>query len=232
MNKTPFIWLGAGRAKKRGVARRGRQLDAAARAGLPVPEGAILLDELFRIFLQEGVVEQEGEKVIVPDPIWLLEVFYRDVRFPHLKTTADLCVIPADDYAGPLSLKSMVHEVDLENAQQFAEALSKVWSLPIVDEKFRRDVSIVSSIEGEVVGRALSLPHEADDVVTILSGDAEEEIHLTRLGRWDRPSQEFPPFARRLQLLLRGVRRTINNQGIVEFFWQDDGTVCWISLFN
>jgi hypothetical protein len=232
MNTTPFVWLGAGRAKKRGVARRGRQLDAAARAGLPIPEGAILLDELFRIFLQEGVVEQVGEKVVVPDPIWLLEVLYRDVRFPHLKTKADLCVIPADDYAGLLSQEDMVHEVDLENAPQLAGALSKVWSFPIVDGKFRRDVSVVSSIQGEVVGRVLSFAEGSDDLVTILSGYAEEEIHLTRLGRWDRPSQEFPPFARRLQMLLRGVRRTLNDPRTVDFLWRDDGKVCWISLFN
>jgi hypothetical protein len=232
MNKTPFIWLGAGRAKKRGVARRGRQLDAAARAGLPVPDGAILLDELLRIFLKEGIAEQVGEKVVIPDPIWLLEVLYRDVRFPRLKTTANLCVIPTNGYEGLLAPEAVADEVDLEDAQQLAAALSKVWSFPAFDDNFRRDVAIVTTVQGGTAGRARSTHADPDDVVAIISGSDEGEIHLPRLGRWERPFLETPPFARRLQMLLRGVRRTLSDDEAIDFFWLDDGQVCWITQFN
>ena len=235
MKKSPFIWLGAGRAKKRGVARRGRHLDDAARARLPVPDGAILLDELFRIFLQEGVVERTGDKVIVPDPIWLLEVLYRDVRFPRLGITADIHVIPADDYAGYLPPEAAVHDIDLEDADQVATALAKVWSFPAANDGVRRDVSLVTSVQVETAGRALSSADSEDVIITYTSavgGEEMETFSLPRLGSWQRPSPEFAPAVRRLQMLLRGVRRTLRSEESFDFYWVEDGEVCWIQLFN
>ena len=102
MRKSPFIWLGSGRAKRRDVARRGVVIDQVAKARLPVPEGAILMDELLRIYLEEGVAEQRGQRIHIPDPLWQLEVLYRDVRFPRLNTTAVLRALPADGCAGSL----------------------------------------------------------------------------------------------------------------------------------
>lgn len=232
MKKTPFIWLGSGRAKKRGVALRGRQLDEAASAGLPVPEGAVLLDELFRIFVQEGIVEYASEKVIVADPIWLLEVLYRDVRFPHLQTTADISVIPADEYDDLLPSEAVAHHVNLEDANELAVALSKVWSYPAPDHEFRRDLSVVTCLESETAGRALSFPGGNEDIIRVYSEQTAEEIYLPRLGRWKRPSPEASPYARRLQMLLRGVRRTLSSEEVIDFNWKDDGQVCWITLFN
>lgn len=235
MKKSPFIWLGAGRAKKRAVARRGRHLDDAARARLPVPEGAILLDELFRIFLQEGVVERVGVKVVVPDPRWLLEVLYRDVRLPRLGKSADISVIPADEYEGLLLPEAIAHDVDLEDADQMAAALSRVWSYPAASDEFRRDVSLVRRVAAETAGRALSFSHGEDVIHNYTSaadGDEIETISLPRLGSWQRPFPECPPYARRLQMLLRGVRRTLSNEQAFDFYWLDDGEVCWITLFN
>ena len=232
MKKAPFIWLGAGRAKKRGVARRGRYLDEVARAGLPVPDGAILLDELFRIFLQEGVVEQAGDNVTVPDPIWLLEVLYRDVRFPHLQKTADISLIPADEFEGQLPPQAVAHNVDLEDADHLAATLSKVWSYAGANDELRHDVLLLQHMEGETAGRALSPHDRVEDEVTILSAVVEEEVLLPQLGKWQRPSQEYAPYARRLQMLLRGVRRTLSDEEAFDFYWQDDGEVCWIMRFN
>ena len=85
MRQSPFIWLGSGRTRKRQVARKGSLLDQATRSGLPVPSGGILLDDFYRICLSEGVVEIMDRAVVVPDPVWLHEVLFRDVRFPHLE---------------------------------------------------------------------------------------------------------------------------------------------------
>ncbi|MFL7837564.1 MAG: hypothetical protein ACK2T4_09325 [Candidatus Promineifilaceae bacterium] len=236
MNKSPFIWLGAGRAKKRGVARRGRHLDDAARAGLPVPEGAILLDELFRIFLREGVIERVGDKIIVPDPIWLLEVFYRDVRFPRLQKTVDIHVILPDEYEGWLPPGAAAKNVDLEDAAQLAAALSQLWSYPAQDDEFRRDLSLVANMTYRTAGRVTAFSNSRDVVYNLTSaangGDEMETISLPRLGKWQRPSQEYEPSMRRLQMLLRGIRRTLRNEDAFDFYWRDDGQVCWIVLFN
>ncbi len=235
MVKAPFIWLGAGRAAKRGVARFGQQLDKVARARLPVPKGAILLDELFRIFLHEGVVSQLGNQVNVADPLWLLEVLYRDVRFPRLQTTADLSAISTDDIDGPLPPEATVQDVDLEDADQVSSALGKVWSYLGAGDGHRRDVLLLTHVEAVTSGRAVSHGSGANVIVndTFAAHDDEAEyFSLPHLGAWQRPSPEYPPYARRLQMLLRGVRRTLGKEQAWDLRWVDDGDVCWIVSFN
>jgi hypothetical protein len=226
--KTPFIWLGAGRAKKRGVARRGLLLDNVARAGLPVPDGGILLDELLRIFLQEGIVEQTGSSVTVPDPVWLLEVLYRDVGFPRLRAAADIGAILPDGEDSPGHQSS---GVDLENAGESAAALCRAWSYPAETPDFRRDVLVMKQIQAQEKGRALSPADGTADRILSPVGDSVETVAVPRLKRWQRPSAEFPYYVGRLQQLLRGVRRTLG-EGDWAFDWADDGEICWIVSFN
>ncbi|MFN2143408.1 MAG: hypothetical protein ACK2U5_23205 [Candidatus Promineifilaceae bacterium] len=222
--KTPFIWLGAGRAKKVGVARRGRLLDDLARAGLPVPDGAILLDELFRIFLHEGVVEQDGRHVIVPDPVWLLEVLYRDVRFPRLGSPVDIAPILSDDEDG-----RAVHSagVDLEGAYETAEALRGAWSYPADSIDSRRDVLVMRQLHAEHKGSVFSLEDAGEDRISTLCGTSEVVVTMPRLRRWQRPSAELSPYLCRIQKLMRGVRRSLG-PGDWGIDWIDDGEVCWI----
>ncbi len=228
MVKSPFIWLGAGRAQKRGVARRGALLDKVARAGLPVPEGAILLDELFRIYLRAGVVERAGDKLLVPDPVWLLEVLYRDVRFPRLQTTADLSLIPGDDFSGPLPPLAAVSDVDLEDAGEFAAALSQLYSVPPAQDDIRRDILLVRQVAAQVSGWAcVSEGQDGDRVETFTDGEPLS-FSMARLGSFQRPSSDLPAHVRRLQMLLRGVRRTLG-KGEWAFNWVDDGEICWIA---
>jgi hypothetical protein len=226
--KTPFIWLGAGRAKKRGVERRGRLLDNVARAGLPVPDGGILLDEMFRIFLNEGVIEQAGSDLIVPDPVWLLQVLYRDVGFPRLRAAADICTILPDGDDRPIFQSS---GVDLEDAEESAAALCRAWSYLDQTPEFRRDVLVMKQIQAQVKGRALSPADGVEDRLFSPLGDSVETVTVPRLKRWQRPSAEFPSYVGRLQQLLRGMRRTLG-EGDWDFNWADDGEICWIVSFN
>src|SRR5690554_4489859 len=82
MSRLLFVWLGSNRARKRGVSAPGVLLDRAARAGLPVPAGAILLDDVYRLALDEGAAIVSDGRVIVPDPAWLHDLLYQGVRFP------------------------------------------------------------------------------------------------------------------------------------------------------
>ena len=50
---------------------------------------------------------------------------------------------------------------------------------------------------------------------------------IDRLRAFQRTSGEMPPFARRLQKLLRGVRRTFG-RGDWCIEWADDGEICWL----
>jgi hypothetical protein len=225
MTKTPFVWLGAGRAQKRGVSRSGVLLDTLAKAGLPVPQGAILLDELLQIFLSEGVVEQLGDQIIVPDAVWLHEVLYRDVRFPRLEKTAVLSPILPDSY-GSVPARPEIRGIDITDAENLSLGLQKVWSWPSDTSEMRRDVLLLSEVESRVLGRARLEDGAGKDIITVFQAGDHDNFALPRLGRWRRPSTEAPQFVRRLQMLVRGVRRTLGD-GRWEIDWIDDGAICW-----
>src|SRR3954454_1543972 len=54
-----WVVLGSGRSANLGVGNKGRLLDLAARAGLPVPAGLILLDDTWHAALRLGLVRPE-----------------------------------------------------------------------------------------------------------------------------------------------------------------------------
>lgn len=240
MSKTPFIWLGSRRSRKYPLGNKGRLLDVAASRGLPVPNGGILLHELYMLLLQEGVIHQEGEWIVCPDPEWLYEVFFTEVRFPRLnKPTAVRSAFAAEDRTNESMagyFRSRLH-VNLNDPQALSAALCDVWSSALrYGGTFRRDVLIMEMVAAQVAGVAFAQQAYQDDLVNFSSGTADrlvsgqvagETLTLTRLEGWERPSPDLPPFGQRLQQLLRGVRRTFG-AGDWDVEWADDGQVCWL----
>ena len=53
------------------------------------------------------------------------------------------------------------------------------------------------------------------------------ELLLSRLVRWQHSDDSSSPYARRLRMLLRGLRRTFGDVGW-EIEWLDDGRICWL----
>jgi rifampicin phosphotransferase len=219
MNQLPFIWLGAGRARKRGVAVEGRLLDTAACAGLPVPAGALLLDEFYRLLVDAGVVVVENGRLIISNPHWLHETFYTQLRFPQLNRRVTVRAVT--------DIEAFVNDVDLKDAGQLAQALNHAWSaLGSGGTASRRDVLILEMVTTSQSGVAWSRQRDQGDLVR--EGTAHESFELPQLHGWQRPDSHLPPFARRLQQLLRGVRRTVG-EGEWEISWADDGRVCWLT---
>jgi hypothetical protein len=222
MARTPFVWLGAGRARKRGVAEVTAVLDDIARAGLPVPAGAVLLDELYRILLNEGVVELTGTFIVVPDPIWLTEVIYRDVRLPRLAKPvfvgrADAEQIPAG--AAPAS--------DFSDPEQVAAALRRVWSEQEIDDAgARHDVLLIEQIAAKHAGTADIAEDKLVDHVLVDGTDTA--LELAQLRSFQGADAALPSYAQRLQKLLRGLRRTLDD-GRWRIAWADDGAICWVT---
>lgn len=226
--KTPFVWLGSGRSRKWGVADKGRLLDMAARAGLPVPPGAILLDEFVHWVVAEGVaiITEDNDGSIhfsVPDPGWLAETFYNGIRFPRLdKRAAIRAAFSTMEAAPALSLN-----VDLGDPAQLTDALCQVWSAALPGTK-RRDVLIMEMTLVTTAGTALTGPDGRDDEVNVTAGTAvSPPTRLPQLRTWQRPQADLPGYAQRLQQLLRGARRTLG-KGDWEIEWGDDGRVCWL----
>ena len=229
MRQSPFIWLGSGRSHKRKVACKGRLLDQAASSGLPVPYGGILLDDFYRICLLEGLAEQIGDAVVIPDPVWLHEVLFRDVRFPRLKKFAAVrsaVAIPAAE-SHPITIARL--DVDLREPVQVTEALKEVWSaMNRLDSEQPLDVLVMEMVAIQTAGEAMSALDSTKDRIDVTMGVDSElygSFSLEKIGTFQRASANMPPFASRLQKLLRGVRRSFG-KGDWRIDWADDGEIC------
>ena len=231
MRQSPFIWLGSGRARKRAVDHKGRLLDEAARADLPVPSGGILLDEFYRICLAEGLAELSEDVVVIADPVWLYEVLFQDVRFPRLKKAVAVRSATTVLLDNARSERVTRLNVDFNDPVQVATALREVWTAMNRGETYpKRDVLIMEMVTIQMEGTALSASEGVDDRITLTKstpGVEPASFMMDRLRAFQRTSGDMPPFARRLQKLLRGVRRTFG-RGDWSIDWADDGKICWL----
>ena len=237
MKKTPFVWLGANRARKWPVGEKALLLDKAASAGLPVPSGAILLDELFQLFVEEGVVAVQETAVTDCDPDWLFESLYEGIRFPRFDQPTILrpAFSALTHEQQPIASATKSH-VDMNDPDELARALCSVWSVsPRSEVAFRRDVLVMEMVAGEMGGTATSTKLSAS-VTTKLNADAptdqittpDNTLEIPQLtGFFPRTDSSLPPYAQRLQKLLRGIRRTFG-EGSWQVDWLDDGEICWV----
>jgi hypothetical protein len=228
MASSLFIWLGSGRARRRGVGEKGMLLDQAARAGLPVPTGAILLDELRLVFLDKGLIEARNGRLIAPDPELLHNTLFYSVRLPRFARAVALRPAFAASPAVPARLS-----VDLGDAVATAAALAALWSgAEAQPPGGRADLLVMEMVAAQAAGAALTNSTAAArgalaDEITLRSGDEAPLSTLPRLTGWQAPDPTLPPFARRLQMLLRGARRTFG-PGVWQIEWIDDGQICYL----
>ena len=234
MKKTPFVWLGANRARKWPVGEKALLLDKAASAGLPVPGGAILLDELFHLFLDAGVMvvagtatsASSGQAVTDVDAEWLFESLYDGIHFPRFDQPMVVrAAFSATGYEQRPVASAAKFDVDMGDPDELARALCSVWSVsPDPEIAFRRDVLVMEMVQGEVGGTAVIDSETTTDQIAT-QDDTYELPQLT--GFFARTDSSLPPHAQRLQKLLRGVRRTFG-EGSWQVDWLDDGEICWI----
>ena len=216
MQTTLFVWLGAKRAQKRGVGKKGILLDLAARAKLPVPSGGILLDDFYRLALEDSLFVMENGRFHVPDPQLLYNVIFNEVRFPQLEKPVAIGAVSAKL---PLQLN-----VDIGQPNQLASRLSAVYSdFLATPEEVRRDLLVMTMVEQQITGQIISAKGAEEDKLI----QNEEMRHLPRIGTWQRPSSNLAAFEMRLQKLMRGVRRTFGDEGWV-VTWVDNGRDCWL----
>ena len=225
MASSLFIWLGSGRARRRRIGDKGRLLDEAARAGLPVPAGAILTDELLRLFVEKGLLENYDGRLIAPDPELLHNTLFFSVRLPRFdKPVALRPAFTPSTTSVPARL-----DVDLNDTVAATMALANIWTeVARLPAGARADTLVMEMVAADYAGTALTGHNPTHDAVTLLRSTetitlAPELPHLRR----GQPDAERPPFARRLQMLLRGVRRTFG-RGLWQIEWIDDGHICYL----
>jgi len=208
-----FAWLGSKRAAKQDVAEPGCLLDKAAANNLPVPAGGILLHDFYELAVDEGVVQAKDGTITAVSSQALHDLLYNLARFPRLEDEIVLRPLQ-DDQFGPTQAP-----IQSDDPAALANSLCECWQ----QQNGRHDVLLITLPQAAVRGTAVS-PANADSDQIILP---EGKLRLAHLGRWQRPDSSLPPHAQRLQMLLRGVRRTFGDVGW-EIEWVDDGRICWL----
>ncbi len=217
---------------------KGRLLDVAASAGLPVPAGAILLNEMYQLFLAEAIISSVDGLITVPDPVLLHETLYEAVRFPRLDGKAAVrAAFSADNVHLEAGSTPFTHrlEVDLADPSQLSNALAGIWSSGLtwgdrileLGGAPRRDLLLMELVAGDVAGRAISHPGDDRDEILVEAEAGTDELSLPRLRAWRNPDPSLPLFLQRMQRLLRGVRRTFGRREL-QVDWIDDGRTCWL----
>ena len=210
-----FAWLGSKRAAKRDVAEPGCLLDRAANANLPVPAGGILLHDFYELALDEGIVQENDGAITAVSPQALHDLLYNLARFPRLENEMVLRWLQENQF-GPTQ-----PPIQPGDPAALANSLCECWQ----QQNGRHDVLLITLPQTELAGTAVSPANADADADQIIL--PEGKLRLAHLGRWQRPDSSLPPHAQRLQMLLRGLRRTIGDDGW-EIEWMDDGRVCWL----
>jgi len=234
-----ILRLGAGQAAGHGCGSKATLLDRAARAGLPVPAGFLVLDEAWRFALERGLVRvvRSGARrpIGVPDPSLLLHL----IGLPSF--TAPLAIRAAfssEDGTKETLTGEFVPGlfVDGRRPAAVAAGLAGVWAAAFRRPRgFRRDVIVQEMVLPRRAGTVLTESEHEDDLVDVTEGTVQPpraEGH--RRGsltlpkrRWgEGPTEEDPVWAQ-LQQVLRHVRRVFG-EGDWMIEWARDDRKTWI----
>lgn len=236
----PQHWarLGSGNVERAGVGSKAALLDRAARKGLPVPRGYALLATAWQEALRLGLIARQDDRITARDPLALL----RWLGLPRFDgPIAVRSAFSAEDGSRSALAGYFVSRlwVDARAATAVAAALLEVWSsAERYEGPLRRDVLFMEMVPARVAGVAFSERDYEDDLVNYTPGTAEklvagavpgETLLLPALRRWERHAEHTPPlpWARRLQRLLRDVRRVFGT-GDWDIEWADNGQRCWL----
>lgn len=233
------VRLGAGLARGVGVGAKAANLDFAAARGLPVPAGAIVLDAAWRRLLERELLTADGESAHRGD----VGPFLAELDLPEFAGAEQLLAVrsafssedsPSGARAGQYA---SVLRVPRGDGVALVRALAQVWASSLGDDApQRRDLLVMKMVEAQVAGVAFSEPQFGDDLVEFVPGTAEhllagrergERAELPRLVGRERADAALLPWQRRLQTLLRDVRRVFGDRAW-DVEWADDGATCWL----
>ncbi len=214
---TSTIALGANQASRFGVGPKAALLDRATGAGLAVPAGFIVLDSTSfdRTSLSGQMADLQGPFA---------------VRSAFSAEDGDHASM-----AGRFDSMLGVEASAVADAVTLVRASASV--LTAEEAAYTRlDVLVMEQVAAVTSGVAFTEQQFEDDLVNVTSGladrlvsgeEAGRRLTLPKLRRWERPSQDQPPWARRLSRLLVEVRREFGNADW-DIEWADDGQTCWL----
>lgn len=243
LNKKPLsacLKLGQNRAARLGIGSKAALLDKAARAGLSVPRGVIVPEEVWAAAETATLLHSTPRQLTLTDPYGL----WAWLALPAF--TAPVAVrsaFSAEDRVDE-SLAGFFHtELNVDAADPLAFSLALMQVLNSARGRsglFRRDVLILEMVSANVAGVAFTEREFEDDNINFVTGLGHQlvagdvpgtTLHLPKIhsGEGLVLPPDAPPggWPGRLQKLLRAVRRVFGS-GDWDVEWADDGTTCWL----
>lgn len=201
-----LLALGSGAVAAAGVGPKAALLDDAAAAGLPVPAGFVVTERA---------------------PLQAVATWAVTLRVPELAVRSAFAAEDGteESLAGWFATELRVPAIDVPAAVERVRA-----SAERRPGAFRRDVLVMAMVPARHAGVAFSEPGTSDDLVNVVEGAAnrlvagEQAGERVELARAERVARGWP---RRLQRLLRAVRRTFGDRPW-DVEWADDGRRCWL----
>ena len=234
-----ILRLGSGDAAQRGCGSKAALLDRAARAGLPVPPGVIVLDEAWRSAVERGLVRvdrvTDRRPVSVPDPSLLVHLIgLPPFNGPLAVRSAFSAEDGATDSLAGVFVSGLF--VDGRRPAALAAGLAGVWASAFRRPRgFRRDLILQDMVHARRAGVAFTEREYEDDLVNVGDGTAEglvggdlagEQLLLPKRRGLEGPTA-VDPVGARLQILLRDVRRVFD-EADWDVEWADDGQRIWL----
>ncbi|MFN5678479.1 MAG: hypothetical protein ACK48C_15180, partial [Roseiflexaceae bacterium] len=178
MAQSPFLLPnGAGKAARRGLSNKIVMLDRARRRGIAVPDAHILLDDAWRFVQnQELVVRRDG--MVMPRNVdELLQAMHIFHSMSDLASRITVRPLFVRDSEHEIQQPTMISKlrVDRRDPQALATAICAVWAAAgPLPAHVRRDVLLMSMVDAQHAGMAVSEPAYEDDLVNFTAGSGEQ----------------------------------------------------------
>lgn len=219
MNRPHLIRLGSGQSDRPGVPSKGALLDRAKALGLAVPDGCLI---------------RHGSDVPLDGLASRVAQWCAAESITLVAVRSSFSTEDGAERSGAGRYHTVL-SVPAQSIPELARALQDVYAS--CTEKAERDVIIMAMVPAVVAGVAFTQAEYMDDIVNATAGLADglvrgsEEgtsLELPKLypGEWRTPDGPGPGAMRRLQRLLRDVRKSIGQDVDVE--WADDGRRCYL----
>lgn len=235
-------------ASLRDISNKGLMPAKFAPIQLSVPVGAVVLDEVYRFALANGLIRIEENEVQIVDAAELMKL----IELPPLTgKVAVRSAFTSEDgaeksmagaYESVLNVPIESYDVSpvrVRDPKPLADALARVWSSGVsagVDG--RLDIIVMEMVDAKFAGVAFTESDYEDDLVNYTTGLAADML----AGKVEANTIEIPkvamlepltyphhnlPFVPRLQNLMRSVRAAMGG-GDWDVEWADDGAKIWV----
>ncbi len=238
MRGDKHIKLGSGRAQAQGAGNKGALLDQAARAGIRIPKGVLVLDTAWDQATLKDLMTITEDGVSIPDGAALLR-FLALPRFARPLAVRSAFGAEDGDAHSLAGYFESVLNVPPDDPAAVAAAFKTVLESSLKHKgEFRRDVLVMEMVEAKYAGVAFTEQEHEDDLVNYVAGTAQglvageiegERSPLAKLHGSETAlkGETLPPWQKRLQNVLRGVRRWLGERDW-DIEWADDGDRCYL----